>query len=224
MTAAAPIITLDGPGGAGKGTISRLLACRLGWHLLDSGAMYRVTALAATKSGVDFSDIAAVSKVASTLDVVFEPSDSGVSVILAGEDVSAEIRTEACGELASRVATIGPVREALLGRQRAFQRMPGLVADGRDMGTVVFPAAELKIYLTASAEERARRRYKQLIGKGISVNLARLLEDIVERDQRDMTRELAPLKPAEDAVVVDTTALTIDEVVTKISNLWGKVR
>ncbi|MBN4073789.1 MAG: cytidylate kinase [Gammaproteobacteria bacterium] len=224
MTAAAPIITLDGPGGAGKGTISRLLACRLGWHLLDSGAMYRVTALAATKSGVDFSDIAAVTKVASTLDVVFEPSDSGVSVILAGEDVSAEIRTEACGELASRVATIGPVREALLGRQRAFQRMPGLVADGRDMGTVVFPAAELKIYLTASAEERARRRYKQLIGKGISVNLARLLEDIVERDQRDMTRELAPLKPAEDAVVVDTTALTIDEVVTKISNLWDKVR
>ena len=220
---ASPIITIDGPGGAGKGTISALLACRLGWNLLDSGAMYRVTALAATKKSVDFSDIAAITAVASSLDVVFEPCDGGVSVLLAGADVSADIRTEACGELASRVATIGTVREALLARQRAFQGAVGLVADGRDMGTVVFPAAELKIYLTASAEERAKRRHKQLIDKGISVSLSRLLGDIVERDKRDMTREVAPLQPADDAVLVDTTTLSIDEVVTLVSDLWSKI-
>ncbi|MBL4852179.1 MAG: (d)CMP kinase [Gammaproteobacteria bacterium] len=221
--ATAPVITIDGPGGAGKGTVSGLLACRLEWNLLDSGAIYRVTALAATKNEVDFSDIVAVTEIANRLDVVFEPCDSGVSVILAGKDVSAEIRTEACGDLASRLATIGAVREALLTRQRAFQAVPGLVADGRDMGTVVFPDAELKIYLTASAEERAKRRYKQLIGKGVSVNLARLLNDIVARDERDMTREVAPLKPAQDAIVLDTTTLSIDDVVTQVSDLWDKV-
>ncbi|NOX26947.1 MAG: (d)CMP kinase [Gammaproteobacteria bacterium] len=223
MAAASPVITVDGPGGAGKGTISGLLACRLGWNLLDSGAMYRVTALAATKKGVDFADIAAITDVAHGLDVVFAPCDEGVSVFLSGQDVSSEIRTEACGELASRVATVGAVRDALLERQRAFQVAPGLVADGRDMGTVVFPSAELKIYLTASAEERAKRRHKQLIDKGISVNLARLLEDITERDERDINREVAPLKPAEDAVVVDTTVLSIDEVVALVSDLWGKI-
>ena len=223
MSDQAPIITIDGPGGAGKGTISRLVACQLGWHLLDSGAMYRVTALAAGKQGVDIADIEAVTAVAKGLDVVFEPCDDGVSVLLAGEDVSAEVRTEACGELASRVAAMGSVREALLARQRAFQEAPGLVADGRDMGTVVFPAAELKIYLTASAEERARRRHKQLIDKGIDVNLARLLEDIEQRDRRDMERQVAPLKPAEDAVVVDTTMMTIEQVVAKVSDFWNKV-
>lgn len=224
MTAqSSPVITVDGPGGAGKGTISGLLACRLGWNLLDSGAMYRVTALAATKKGVDFADITAITGVARDLDVVFEPCDGAVSVLLSGIDVSAEIRTEACGELASRVAVVGDVREALLERQRAFQGPNGLVADGRDMGTVVFPAAELKIYLTASAEERAKRRHKQLIDKGISVNLARLLEDITERDERDMNREVAPLKPAEDAVVIDTTTLSIDEVVVMVSGLWDKI-
>ena len=223
MAGASPVITVDGPGGAGKGTISGLLACRLGWNLLDSGAMYRVTALAATKKGVDFTDIAALTDVAHGLDVVFAPCDDGVSVFLSAQDVSSEIRTEACGELASRVATVGAVRDALLERQRAFQVAPGLVADGRDMGTVVFPSAELKIYLTASAEERAKRRHKQLIDKGISVNLARLLEDITERDERDINREVAPLKPAEDAVVVDTTVLSIDEVVALVSDLWGKI-
>ncbi len=223
MSGHAPIIAIDGPGGAGKGTISRLVASQLGWHLLDSGAMYRVAALAAGKQGVDITDNEAVTAVAKGLDVVFEPCDNGVSVLLAGEDVSAEIRTEACGELASRVAAMGSVREALLARQRAFQEAPGLVADGRDMGTVVFPAAELKIYLTASAEERARRRHKQLIDKGIDVNLARLLEDIEQRDRRDMERPVAPLKPAEDAVVVDTTTMTIEQVVAKVSDLWNKV-
>ncbi|MBL1293417.1 MAG: (d)CMP kinase [Thiotrichales bacterium] len=223
MAGVSPVITVDGPGGAGKGTISGLLACRLGWNLLDSGAMYRVTALAATKKGVDFTDIAALTDVAHGLDVVFAPCDDGVSVFLSAQDVSSEIRTEACGELASRVATVGAVRDALLERQRAFQVAPGLVADGRDMGTVVFPSAELKIYLTASAEERAKRRHKQLIDKGISVNLARLLEDITERDERDINREVAPLKPAEDAVVVDTTVLSIDEVVALVSDLWGKI-
>ena len=223
MPEQAPVIAIDGPGGAGKGTISRLIACQLGWHLLDSGAMYRVTALSAGKQNVDFTDIDAVTAVARDLDVVFEPCDKGVAVMLGGEDVSNAIRTEACGELASRVAAIGPVRDALLARQRAFQEAPGLVADGRDMGTVVFPNAELKIYLTASAEERAQRRHKQLIDKGIDVNLSRLLEDIEQRDQRDMNRPVAPLKPAEDAIVVDTTTMSIEQVAIKVSDLWAKV-
>ena len=222
MPSNAPVITIDGPGGAGKGTMSGLLACQLGWHLLASGAMYRVTALAAYKSAVDLTDVIAVSAVAQNLDVVFEPCGGGVSVLLEGQNVSADIRTEASGELASKVAAMPPVRDALLERQRAFQAEPGLVADGRDMGTVVFPQASLKVYLTASAEERARRRHKQLIDKGIDVNLARLLEDIERRDQRDMNREVAPLKPAADAVVIDTTSMSIEQVVERVSNLWSE--
>lgn len=219
-----PVITIDGPGGAGKGTVSRLLAHRLGWHLLDSGAMYRVSALAAVKQGVDFDDDTALAGVARALDVRFEAGDGGVRVWLAGEDVSQEIRSEACGELASRAAAVATVRAALLARQRAFCRAPGLVADGRDMGTVVFPAAELKIFLTASAEERARRRHKQLIDKGISVSLAQLFDDIVERDRRDSERKVAPLKPAEDAIEIDTTGLSIDEVVNQVCDLWNQRR
>ncbi|HKK23039.1 MAG TPA: (d)CMP kinase, partial [Pseudohaliea sp.] len=184
-----PVITVDGPGGAGKGTLCHLLARHLGWHLLDSGALYRVTAEACHRAGVPWEDETGAAAVAASLDVVFQPAADGtVSVLLAGEDVSRAIRTEEGGRGASVVAAWPQVRAALLERQRAFRRAPGLVADGRDMGTVVFPAAPLKIFLTASAEERARRRHRQLLAKGESVSLPRLLEDIRERDARDSRR------------------------------------
>jgi CMP/dCMP kinase len=209
----APVITVDGPSGAGKGTISHLLAERLGWHFLDSGALYRVTGQACLIEGVAWSDATAVTAIARHLDVSFTTSDAGeVLVAYKGHDVSRAIRTEEGGRGASTVAAIPAVREALLQRQREFRRPPGLVADGRDMGTVVFPDAPLKIFLTASAEERARRRYEQLLAKGESVSLPRLLEDIEERDARDSSREVAPLVPAEDAVVIDSTAIPIDQV------------
>jgi cytidylate kinase len=209
----APVITVDGPSGAGKGTISHLLAERLGWHFLDSGALYRVTGQACLIEGVSWSDAPAVTAIARHLEVSFSTGDDGeVLVAYKGQDVSRAIRTEEGGRGASTVAAIPEVREALLARQREFCRPPGLVADGRDMGTVVFPAAPLKIFLTASAEERARRRYEQLLAKGESVSLPRLLADIEERDARDSSREVAPLLPAEDAVVIDSTAIPIDEV------------
>lgn len=211
------VIAIDGPSGSGKGTISQLVARTAGWRFLDSGALYRLVALAASRAGVDVTQTAELARLASNLDVVFEPSkELEAVVVLSGENVSRAIRDEAIGVLASRVAVVPEVREALLDRQRAFAGAPGLVADGRDMGTAVFPAAGLKIFLTASAEERAARRYKQLKDKGESVSLAPLLADILARDERDSQRAVSPLKPAEDALVLDSTEMTIDEVQQRI--------
>jgi cytidylate kinase len=217
MAPAIPVITIDGPSGSGKGTIARRVAERLGWHLLDSGALYRLVGLAALHRGISTDDHAACGQVAADLDVRFGSDAQGHEQIwLAGEEVSAAIRTEAAGDRASQVAAIPAVRDALLDRQRRFAEPPGLVADGRDMGTVVFPYSPLKIYLTASAEERARRRHKQLKDKGIDVSLAALSREVAERDQRDSSRAIAPLKPAADAVTIDSTSMPIDAVVEKV--------
>jgi len=215
-----PIITIDGPSGSGKGTISRLVADRLGWRLLDSGALYRLVAYAGQQRSLAAYDEAGHADIAQNLDVQFGLGPHGGEQIwLAGAEVSRAIRTEQAGEGASRVAAMPAVRAALLDRQRAFAGPPGLVADGRDMGTVVFPAAALKIFLTASAEERARRRYNQLKDKGLGANLAALSLEIAERDRRDATRAVAPLRPADDAVIVDSTAMTIDAVVARVLEL-----
>lgn len=211
-----PIITVDGPGGSGKGTLSRLLARQLGWHFLDSGAIYRVLALAGLKNGIDLERLERIEteellvRLAASLAVKFDEIHE--EVILEGQNVTLELRTEQCGNLASKIATKPGVRSALLARQRAFCRPPGLVADGRDMGTVVFPMAFLKIYLEASPEERAKRRYLQLKDGPHNVTLQSLLAEILERDARDKERAVAPLKPAEDAIVIDTTAMGIEAV------------
>ena len=212
MTGAAPVICIDGPSGAGKGTLSKRLATDLGWHLLDSGALYRVVGFAGRLAAVSLEDSDAVARIARSLDVDFRPTDGGVSVWLSGEDVTAHLRTEEGGRDASTVAALPAVREALLLRQQELARPPGLIADGRDMGTVVFPRAPLKIFLTASAEARAERRFHQLQGMGESVSLARLLTDIQQRDARDQSRTVSPLVPAEDAIIIDSTALSADEV------------
>ena len=209
---AAPVICVDGPSGAGKGTLSLRLAAALDWHLLDSGALYRVVGFACRQAGVSLDNSDAVAEVARALDVDFRPTDAGVTVWLSGDDVTSAIRSEEGGADASLVAALEPVRAALLLRQQELARLPGLIADGRDMGTVVFPDAPLKIFLTASAEARAERRYHQLQGLGESVSLARLLTDIEQRDARDQSRSISPLVPAEDAIVIDSTALTADEV------------
>ena len=214
-----PVIAVDGPGGSGKGTITTRLAEYLGWHFLDSGALYRLTALAAIKKQVPLDDEAALGEVATNLDIRFETHEGAVKALLEGVDVTDRLRFEDTGAVASRIAAIPAVRAALSERQRRFRQPPGLVADGRDMGTVIFPDAGLKIFLTASAEIRAERRYKQLKEKGESVNLTRLFREIKARDLRDQSRSVAPLRPAEDAVIIDSTDLSIDEVFDKVVSL-----
>jgi CMP/dCMP kinase len=224
MNKTAPqVICLDGPSGVGKGTICLAVAKKLGWHILDSGSLYRITALQVSREFPDQSiyeiDEAQLAEIALNLSVSYEEENDELKIFLDGEDITQLIRNEKIGAQASQVAAISMVREALLARQRAFLVEPGLVADGRDMGTVVFPQAELKIYLTASAEERAHRRYKQLKDKGIDANLSSLVEELRLRDDRDMNRKTAPLKPATDAIIIDTTTLDINQVTNEVMSL-----
>lgn len=225
---AVPIVTIDGPSGSGKGTVSREVARLVGWHLLDSGALYRLVGLLGAHAGLAPQDIGGHAALARSMDVEFgSDGQGGERVRVNGDDVTRALRSEEAGQGASRVAAWPPVRDALLDRQRAFARPPGLVADGRDMGTVIFPAADLKIYLVATAEERALRRYKQLKGKGSGANLAALSREIAERDQRDSTRRVAPLRPAPDARIIDSTGMSVAEVVAvvlsegRMLSLWS---
>ena len=215
--AAIPVLTIDGPSGSGKGTISRAVAAHLGWHYLDSGALYRAVGVAAGWADLDLGDAGALVRCAFDTDIGFRDSADGEPrVLVNGHDANDELRTETAGEAASAIAAIPEVRQALKERQRAFRRSPGLVADGRDMGTVIFPDAGIKVFLTASAEERAERRYKQLKDKGVSVTLDGLLREILARDARDASRAVAPLRPADEAVRIDTTGLGIDVVVERV--------
>jgi len=207
-----PVITIDGPTASGKGTVASRAAQTLGFALLDSGALYRLTALAATESGMDLGDEPGLARIAAGLDVSFE----GERILLSGRQVADAIRAEAVGVAASRIATLQGVRSALVDLQHGFRRAPGLVADGRDMGTVIFPDADLKVFLTASVEARADRRYKQLIGKGFPANMRALLQDLRERDARDTERAVAPLKPAEGAHLLDTSSMSIEQAVEKV--------
>ncbi|MEE8340381.1 MAG: (d)CMP kinase [Xanthomonadales bacterium] len=217
-----PVITIDGPGGSGKGTIALRLAQDLGWHLLDSGALYRVVAVAAMERAIAAGNEPALGELAGHLDVSFSFTGGEVAILLDGKKVTGKVRSEEAGALASKIAAVPAVRAALVHRQRAFRRLPGLVADGRDMGTVIFPDAGLKIFLTASVEARAGRRYKQLKEKGESVNLTRLFRDIKKRDERDMSRSLSPLTPAQDAQLIDSTEMSIETVLEEIHNLLEK--
>lgn len=209
-----PVLTIDGPGGSGKGTVSKRVARVLGWHYLDSGALYRVVGLLAMRQGIGLSDEEALEGIARNLEIEFVDEQ----VMVSGESIDDQIRSEQVGDAASRVAKLPGVRAALSDWQRRCAHMPGLVADGRDMGTVIFPDAECKIYLTASAEARAKRRFNQLRLKGFDVNISRLFEEITERDQRDAGRAVSPLVPADDAVMLDSTDLTIDQVVAEVLN------
>ncbi len=221
MSRSAPVVTIDGPSGAGKGTIARLLAQQLGYHLLDSGAIYRILALAAHESSVGPDEITDLTELARNLEVEFRLNESGceTQVLLSDQLITDRIRTEIVGNLASQIAVIPEVRLALLDLQHGFRKPPGLVADGRDMGTVVFADAELKIFLTATPLERAKRRYKQLMVKGIGVSLPALVREIEQRDQRDADRKLAPLRPASDAITVDSTGMTVDQVLMRLMSL-----
>ncbi len=225
MPSSIPVLTIDGPSGSGKGTISNRIATQLGFHFLDSGALYRLVALAARRDGVALDQPLALASLSQLLDIQFlpDPTSQETEIILDGEVVTDAIRTENCGNDASKVAALAEVRQALLEKQCAFRQFPGLVADGRDMGSVVFPDAQLKIFLTASIEERAQRRYKQLKDKGMDVNLTSLLDELCERDARDSTRQIAPLKPAPDAISVDTTGIGVNDVVAQVLDLWGSV-
>ena len=216
-----PVLAIDGPSGVGKGTVARIMAQKLGWHLLDSGAIYRAFALAVDARNIDVTDESALVEVANNLDLEFktETDSELVSVYLDGQDVSKVLRTEQTGEMASKIASIGVVRAALLKRQQAFAKIPGLVADGRDMGTVVFANTPFKVFLTASAQERANRRLKQLQNQGSEGIISHILADVVARDERDSSRKHSPLKPAKDALIIDTTELSIDEVITQVSEL-----
>lgn len=217
-TGVIPVITIDGPSASGKGTVAQIVAQKLSFHYLDSGALYRLVALIAMRSNTDSANESAITNIALHLDVNFD----GSSVRLNGEDVSDAIRSEGCSKLASVIASQPKVRTALLQRQRAFRQPPGLVTDGRDMGSIVFPNASLKIFLTASAEERALRRYKQLIEKGINANIQILLQDIYERDKRDSNRDVSPLKQETDAKLLDTTFLNIEEAVNEVLRLYNE--
>jgi len=213
-----PVLTIDGPSGSGKGTIARAVADRLGWHMLDSGAIYRAVGYAAGLKDLDLSDAEAVARCAAETRIEFrDPGDGGETrVIINGQDATDAIRTETAGAAASAIAALPPVRKALVDKQLAFRQPPGLVADGRDMGTVIFPDAPFKVFLTASAAERAERRYKQLKAKGLAVTLTSLLHEIELRDARDASRTVAPLRPAVDAVVIDTTGQPIPAVVAEV--------
>ncbi|AGH82020.1 cytidylate kinase [Psychromonas sp. CNPT3] len=210
------LITIDGPSGSGKGTVCHILAKKLGWHLLDSGALYRLLAYSALQTETALDNEAALVELALNLNIEFVSNGTGVDSFLDGENVGDKLRTENVAHAASKVASLVPVRDALLARQKAFYQMPGLIADGRDMGTVVFPEAPVKIFLDASANERAKRRFEQLQNKGFNVNIAEILSDIEDRDLRDRTRLVAPLKAASDALEIDSTSLSIDEVVMKV--------
>ena len=216
-----PVLTIDGPSGVGKGTVANIVAADLKWHILDSGAIYRAFALSASKRDIQIDNTGQLLELASNLDLRFLPdaANNVLEVYLDNQEVSSELRTEETAELASKFAMIGPLRESLLKRQQDFRKLPGLVADGRDMGTVVFKDAPYKVFLIANVEERAKRRLKQLHLRGITGNISHTLEDVRKRDERDASRKHSPLKPSKDALIIDTSDLTVDEVVTKVMAL-----